>query len=166
VPAMEAAGFSTFEAGVAYFIVNGTAIVSRVVWGKIADRDEGTRRKRTLVEVGLLSSLGAVLFGLSLHGGFVLVLVAAVFYGFPALGWNAVVYAVAGEWARPGTAGRAFALAATVVFVGSAFVGSTIGALADAAGWDVVWGIVAVVGVAGTLTARALPDRDPRLATR
>jgi len=166
VPAMEAAGFSTFEAGVAYFIVNGTAIVSRVVWGKIADRDEGTRRKRTLVEVGLLSSLGAVLFGLSLHGGFVLVLVAAMFYGFPALGWNAVVYAVAGEWARPGTAGRAFALAATVVFVGSALVGSTIGALADAAGWDVVWGIVAVVGVAGTLTARALPDRDPRLATR
>jgi MFS family permease len=163
VPAITAAGFSTLQAGIAYFVVNATAIVSRVIWGRIADLDGGTRRKQTLVEVGLLSTVGALLFGLSLHGAYAFVVAAAIFYGFPALGWNAVVYAVAGEWARPATAGRAFALAATVVFVGSAIVGPVIGAIADSAGWDVLWLVAAGIGVVGTLAARALPERGPEL---
>lgn len=164
VPALRAAGFSAVEAGVAYFIVNGTAIASRVIWGRIADRDHGTRRKQTLIEAGVLASIGAVLFGAALHGAFAFVLFAAVLYGFPALGWNAVVYTVAGEWAGPDLAGRAFAVAATVVFVGSALVGTSIGALAEAAGWDAMWLTMAGIGVIGTLAARSLPDRGAQVA--
>jgi MFS family permease len=164
VPAIEAAGFSTLQAGIAYFVVNATAIVSRVVLGKVADRNGGTRRKKTLVEVGVMSTVGALLFGLSLHGAYVFVVAAAIFYGFPALGWNAVVYAVAGEWAQPDTAGRAFALAATVVFVGSGLVVAVIGAIADSAGWDVLWLLAAAIGAVGTLAARSLPDRTAQPA--
>jgi MFS family permease len=159
VPAMHAAGFSTFEAGLTYFIVNVTAIVSRIAWGRIADRDEGTRRIRSLVESGLMSSIGALGFGLALHGGLGFVLPAVIFYSFAALGWNAVVYALAGEWTTPELAGRSFSIAATVVFVGSALVSPAVGALAESAGWDALWVVAAVVGLVGTAAARALPDR-------
>jgi MFS family permease len=159
VPAMHAAGFSAFEAGLTYFIVNVTAIVSRVAWGRLADRNEGTERKRSLVESGLMSTIGALLFGLALHGGLALVVLAVIFYAFAALGWNAVVYALAGEWTTPELAGRSFSIAATVVFVGSAVVSPAVGALAETAGWDALWVVAAAVGLIGTLTARSLPDR-------
>lgn len=159
VPAMHAAGFSSFQAGVAYFAVNVAAIVSRVVWGRVADRDGGTRRKRTLVESGLMAALGALAFGQALHGGMVLALVAVVFFAFAALGWNAVVYALAGEWTTPELAGRAFAVTATVVFVGSALVSPLVGAIAESAGWDALWTIAGAAGLTGALAASALPDR-------
>jgi MFS family permease len=164
VPAVRAAGFSAVAAGVTYFAVNVTAILSRVVWGRIADGGHGTRRTRTLVEVGVLASAGALVFGAALHGGFVIVVGAAVFYGFGALGWNAIVYAVAGEWARPTLAGRAFATTATVVFAVSALVNPAIGALAEWAGWDALWATVAVLGIAGTVIARTLGEGDAPVA--
>jgi MFS family permease len=164
VPAMHAAGFTTFQAGFTYFVVNVTAIVSRVAWGRIADRDEGTRRKRSLVESGVMSSIGALTFGLALHGGLGLVLPAIVFYAFAALGWNAIVYALAGEWTTPELAARSFSIAATVVFVGSALVSPMIGGLADSVGWDALWVIAAAIGLVGATAARALPDRGVEAA--
>jgi MFS family permease len=158
VPAMHAAGFSRLDAGIAYVVVNVTAIVSRLAWGRIADRRGGTRRKRALVETGYMASAGALIFGLALHSSLPFVLVAVVLYGFAALGWNAVVYTIAGEWAGPERAGRAFATSATVVFTTSALVNPVIGALADSAGWDAVWIVAAVVALVGTAAATALPD--------
>ena len=159
VPAMHAAGFSSVEAGVAYFAVNVAAIVSRLAWGRRADGAGGTWRRRTLVETGVMASVGALAFGLALHGGLAAVLVAVAFYAFAALGWNAVVYALAGEWTTPELAGRAFSVAATVVFGGAVFVSPLVGAIADSAGWDALWIIAAVVALAGAAAARALPDR-------
>jgi len=164
VPAVRAAGFSAFAAGAAYFLVNATAIISRVIWGRVADRDHGTRRRRTLVEVGTMSSVGALLFGLALHASIVAVLFAVSFFGFAALGWNAIVYAVAGEWATPARSGRAFAVAATVVFVGAALVNPVIGALAEWAGWNTLWLTAAVVALIGTAVARTLPDHGAEVA--
>ena len=159
VPSMRAAGFPAFQAGVAYFLVNCAAVVSRLVWGRVADRDNGTRRKRSLIETGIMASIGAVLFGLALHSQLILVLPAAAFFGFAALGWNAVVYALAGEWASPMLAGRAFSVAATVVFLGAAFVNPVIGGLAQWAGWNALWVITALIGVVGAAAAASLPRR-------
>jgi MFS family permease len=159
VPAMRAAGFPAFQAGLAYFLVNVAAVISRVVWGRVADLDNGTRRKRSLVETGIMASIGAVLFGLALHAQLILVLPAVAFFGFASLGWNAVVYALAGEWAAPTLAGRAFSVAATIVFLGAAFVNPLIGGLAQWAGWDALWAITASIGVVGALAAAALPRR-------
>jgi MFS family permease len=159
VPAMRAAGFSTVQAGVGYFVVNATAIVSRLAWGRIADRDAGTRRKRSLVESGVLASLGALLFGVALHGTLPAVLIVLIFYAFGALGWNALVYALAGEWTTPDLSGRAFAVAATVVFIASAAVNPAIGALAGWLGWNGVWAITASIALVGAAAARGLPDR-------
>jgi MFS family permease len=159
VPAMRAAGFTGFESGVAYFAVNGAAVVSRIVWGRVADREEGTRRRKTLVESGLMASVGALAFGAALHGGPALVLAAVVPFAFAAFGWNAIVYTLAGEWTSSALATRALAVAATVVFVGSALVTPLVGAIAESAGWDALWVITAAVGLAGAAAARALPNR-------
>jgi MFS family permease len=158
VPAMRAAGFSAVQAGVGYFVVNATAIVSRLAWGRIADGADGTRRKRSLVETGLLAAVSALLYGFALHGSLPFVLVALALYSFAALGWNAVVYALAGEWTTPKLAGRAFAASATVVFVGTAVVGPVIGALADWVGWDALFLISSAVGLVGAVVSQLLPE--------
>ena len=164
VPAMHAEGFSAFETGLGYFLLNATAMLSRWMWGRIADRDGGTRRRRSLVETGLMASTGAILFGAALHGALIFVLPAVMFVAFAALGWNAVLYALAGEWTRPELAGRAFAVTATLVFVSSSLANPVIGAIADAAGWNALWGITAAIGLLGTLAAWQLPDRGPHPA--
>ena len=120
VPSARAAGLSAFWAGFTYFAVNVTAMVARLVWGKVADRQGGSRRVRTLVETGIVGSIGGLVFALALHSGAALVLPAAVLFGFGALGWNALLYVIAGERTPADLAGRSVAVAATVVFLISA----------------------------------------------
>ncbi len=157
VPAARAAGLTAFAASATFFAVNVSAMVSRIVWGHVADRAGGSRRVRTLVEVGLVAAVGALLFALALHAGAVVVVPAAVLFGFGALGWNALVYVSAGERAVPELAARSVAVAATVVFLISAFSTPLLGALASYAGWDVFWVVTAVLAAAGALVAATLP---------
>ena len=159
VPAVEAAGLTAFAASLTYFAINVTAMISRVAWGHVADRDGGSRRTRTLVEVGAVAAVGAVLFTLSLHVGTAFVVLGAVLFGFGALGWNALVYVSAGERAPPELAARSVAVAATVVFLLSAISTPLLGALAEAAGWDIFWIVTGLLAAAGVVRRRRrLPD--------
>lgn len=157
VPAVRAAGHTELTAAVAYFAINVAAMVARIVWGKIADRGGGTRRVRTLVEVGLVAAGGALAFAAALHASPPLVVTAAVVFGLGALGWNALVYLSAGERVDPSLAGRSFAIAATVVFVISGLVTPLLGALADTAGWDALWLAMALTAAVGAFLAFRLP---------
>jgi MFS family permease len=157
VPAARAAGLTAFAASATFFAVNISAMVSRVAWGHVADRAGGSRRVRTLVEVGVVAAVGALLFTLALHAGVAVVIPAAVLFGFGALGWNALVYVSAGERAAPELAARSVAVAATVVFLISAIATPLLGALASQAGWDVFWIVTAVLAAAGALVASSLP---------
>lgn len=159
VPAARAAGLSAFWAGVTYFAVNVTAMVARLVWGRIADRQGGSRRVRTLVETGVVGAIGGLVFTLALHAGAALVIPAAVLFGFGALGWNALVYVTAGERTPPELAGRSVATAATVVFLISAACTPPLGALADHAGWDAFWITTAALAALGALAATGLRAR-------
>jgi MFS family permease len=168
VPAMRDAGHSELTAAVAYFSINVAAMVARIAWGKIADRDQGSRRVRTLVEVGLVAAIGGVGFALALHGPSAVVIGIGIVFGLGALGWNALVYVSAGERVDPALAGRSVAVAATVVFVVSAAVTPPMGALADAAGWDVFWLTTAACAacgalMAGTLRATREAATEPRM---
>ena len=162
VPASRAAGLTAFAASVAYFAVNVSAMVSRIVWGRVADRGGGTRRGRTLVEVGIVAAIGALLFTLALHLGAVVAVPAVILFGFGALGWNGLVYVSAGERAAPELAARSVAVAATVVFLLSAISTPLLGALAEAAGWDVFWLVTGVLAAAGALVAATLPPAAHR----
>ena len=157
VPAARAAGLTAFAASATFFAVNVSAMVSRIAWGHVADRAGGSRRARTLVEVGVVAAVGALLFTLALHAGAAVVIPAAVLFGFGALGWNALVYVSAGERAAPELAARSVAVAATVVFLISAISTPLLGALASHAGWDVFWIVTAVLAAAGALVAATLP---------
>lgn len=157
VPAVRAAGETELTAAVAFFAVNAAAMISRIAWGHIADRQEGSRRVRTLVEVGIVATVGAVAFAAALHTGAVVIVAAAFAFGLGALGWNALVYVSAGERVDPALAARSVAVAATVVFVLSALVTPALGALADLAGWDALWLATAVAALVGTLLAAGLP---------
>ena len=156
VPSARAAGLSTFWASFTYFAVNVTAMIARLVWGKVADRQGGSRRVRTLVETGIVGTIGGLLFALALHAGPGLAIPAAVLFGFGALGWNALLYVLAGERTAPELAGRSVATAATVVFLVSAACTPLLGALADHAGWDVFWITTAVLSGLGALAATGL----------
>jgi MFS family permease len=130
---------------------------ARIVWGKVADRHDGARRGRTLVEVGLVAAVGALLFTFALHTDAPAVVLAAVVVGFGALGWNALVYVSAGERADPELAGRSVAVAATVIFLLSAACTPLLGALAAHTGWDAFWGSTAALALLGALVAARLP---------
>ncbi len=156
VPAVRAAGLSPVVASVTFFVLNVTAMVARIVWGKVADRGQGSRRARTLAEAGLVAAAGALLFAATLHAGAAGVVVAAVVLGFGALGWNGLVYVSAGERARPEFAGRSVAVAATVVFLVSAASTPLLGALAAGVGWDAFFAFTAAVAVAGAVLASSL----------
>ena len=153
VPAVRAAGFSRFWASATYVGVNVAAMVSRIVWGRVADRAAGGRRIRTLVETGAVAAVGALLFAGALHVGAGAVFAAALVFGFGALGWNAILYVSAGERAPVELAGRSFAVAATVVFVVSGVCTPPLGALAAHAGWDAFWVLTAVLAGTGALIA-------------
>ena len=157
VPAVREAGHSELTASVAYFGVNAAAMVARIAWGSVADRGGGSRRVRTLVEVGALAAAGALLFGVALHAGAVAVVLAAVVFGLGALGWNALVYVSAGERVDRSLAGLSVAVAATVVFVLSGVATPLLGALVDALGWDTLWVATAAVAALGAFLAYRLP---------
>jgi MFS family permease len=161
VPSARAAGLSAFAASATYLAVNLTAMVARVVWGGAADRGGGAARVRTLVETGVTAAAGGLLFTLALHAGPVATVLAAIVFGFGALGWNAVVYVTAGERAPAGLATRSFAVAATVVFVVSAVCTPPLGALAAYAGWDAFWITTAALAAAGAVIALRLPRTLP-----
>lgn len=156
VKAARDSGLSARDAVVVYVCVNLSAVACRVFWGRRADRDRGRKRVGTLVEIGILTTAGSVVFALALQGGVALVLPAAVFLAFGALGWNGIVYVIAGERCGPGLAGRAVSVAATVVFVLAAAAAPVAGAVADAAGWTALWLGLAVVAAGGALVARRL----------
>jgi MFS family permease len=163
VPSVRAAGHSELTASAAFFAVNVAAMVARIAWGKVADRHGGSRRVRTLVEVGVVALVGAVAFTLALHGPALLVIVAAFAFSSGALGWNALVYVSAGERVDSALAARSVAVAATVVFVLGGVVTPVLGALADVAGWDALWLTTAAIAGLGALLAAGLPaSRVPR----
>jgi MFS family permease len=157
VDSARAAGLSAFAAGATYFAINVTAVVARLVWGRVADAGGGSRRVRTLVDLGLIAAIGAVLFTLALHADAALVVLAAVVFGFGAFGWNAIVYVTAGERTPPELAGQSVTVALTVVFVLSAVCTPPLGAVAEGIGWDAFWLSVGAVALAGAVVATGIP---------
>jgi MFS family permease len=161
VPAVRDAGLSELTASIAYFAVTAAAIAARVAWGRLADSGAGSRRVRTLVDVGLVGAGGAVIFALALHAGPIAVVLASALFGLGALGWNGLVYLSAGERAAPELAGRSVAVAATVVFVVSGVCTPFLGAAVEVAGWDAFWLATGALAGLGAFVAAGVPQVAP-----
>ena len=154
VGALRDAGLSHAEAAAGFAALNVTAAVSRIVWGRVADGGGGTRRARTLTEIGILTVAATCVMPLVLA----VVPTAALGFGvvaaFGAFGMNGVLYLLAGELAGSSRAGRAVGVASTVVFGMGSLAAPIAGVAIERTGYDAVWVMSAVVAAAGAVTAR------------
>jgi MFS family permease len=163
VPAARASGISTAGAALLFTVVSLSAMAARIVFGRLADRHGGSRRRTTLRDVGLIATVGGLVFWFASGQGLAVQLPAVAFFAFGALGFNGVLYAIAGELAGPRRAGQAVGLASTVLFGGGALGAVPLGMLADAAGYRALWPAAAVLAALGTLLSLGLPRAAPQL---
>lgn len=154
VGALRDAGLSHAEAAAGFAALNVTAAVSRIVWGRVADGGGGTRRARTLTEIGILTVAATCVMPLVLAVVPTAALGFGVVVAFGAFGMNGVLYLLAGELAGSSRAGRAVGVASTVVFGMGSLAAPIAGFAIERTGYDAVWVLSAVVAAAGAVTAR------------
>jgi sugar phosphate permease len=157
VPAARAAGISTAGSATLFTVVSLSAMAARVVFGRLADRHGGSRRRTTLRDVSVLATVGGVVFWLASGQGLAVQLPAVAFFSFGVLGFNGVLYAIAGELVGPRRAGQAVGLAATVLFGGSALGAVPLGALADSVGYRALWPAAAALTALAAILCLRLP---------
>jgi MFS family permease len=154
VGALRDAGLSHAEAAAGFAALNVTAAVSRIVWGRVADGGGGTRRARTLTEIGILTVAATCVMPLMLAVVPTAALGFGVVVAFGAFGMNGVLNLLAGELAGSSRAGRAVGVASTVVFGMGSLAAPIAGFAIERTGYDAVWVMSAVVAAAGAVTAR------------
>ena len=162
VPAAQSDGLSRTVAGVLFVILNMAAAASRLVWGRIADRGHGTRRIRTLIDIGLLAAAAGLLMAPALHAGAPLAVIVTVLLAFGCFGWNGVLYVTAGELVGAERAARAVGVASTMVFGAGSLAAPISGLVAEHAGYDAMWLTAAAASSAGALVAWRALGRRPR----
>ena len=133
-----------------------TAALSRIVWGRRADRSGGTRRLQTLRDTGLLATAAGLAIPAMFAWGAWAALPATIVLAFGVFGFNGVLYLVAGEIAGPERAGRAVGLASTVVFGWGSLVAPVAGLVIESTGYEAVWAISAVTTALGVVVALAM----------
>lgn len=163
VPSVRDAGLTALGASATYVLLNVSASVCRIVWGRVADGSGGRRRSRTLMEVGITTGVGSLVMIGALHEGHLWTIVpAALLFGFGAFGWNHLIYVSAGEAVPAELAGQAVSVAATVVFALAGALTPVVGILADSSGWDPVWLLFCGLGLLGALVSSRLPELTRR----
>jgi hypothetical protein len=106
----------------------------------------------------VLGALTLIPFPFALHAGVVPAIVAAVALAFGTLGFNGVVYVIAGEVAGR-SAGVAVGAASTVVFLIGSVTPPALGVVAERFSFGVMFGVLALFCVAGAVTARRIAHR-------
>ena len=156
VPAVRDAGMSPLWSSIVFFVMQIGAAASRVIWGRIADLNNGNRRARTLVEAGYVSVIGAALLASFLYAGTVAVLLVVAAFALGSMGWNALVYVTAGERVPDGLKSQSVAVSATVIFTVAAISSPIMGAVASSLGWVGFWALCAGIALIGTMLAHGL----------
>jgi MFS family permease len=159
VPAIVDEGASAVVGAALFGVISASAIVARLAWGRIADAGGGMRRRATLRDVGVVTVIGALLYFAAGSIGPSAQLPAMAVFAFGAMGANGILYLIAGELTGPARAGQAVGLVSMTLFGWGALMSPLLGALADHAGFAVLWPLCAVLAI-GTvaLTFGLAPD--------
>ena len=165
VPAIVDDGASTVVGAALFGVISASAIVGRLVWGRIADTGGGARRRATLRDVGLVTVVGALLYWAAGPIGPAAQLPAMAVFAFGAMGANGLLYLIAGELTGPARAGQAVGLVSMTLFGWSAIMSPVLGSLADRAGFAVLWPLSAALA-AGTVALTFGLPADVRTAER
>jgi MFS family permease len=164
VPALRHGGAGRGEGSLLFAFVSLSAMAARIVWGRFADAGGGRRRIATLRDVGIFGCAAALLTWSVWSEGTAVRIAALVLLSFGALGFNGVLYLIAGEIAGAARAGQAVALMSTALFGGGAAASVPLGALADAEGYRSLWLAAAAacgLGVLVTVWLGRPPVREP-----
>jgi MFS family permease len=164
VPALRDGGASRGEGSLLFALVSLSAMAARIAWGRLADTGGGRRRIATLRDVGILGCGAGLLTWLVWPESTAIRIAALVLLSFGALGFNGVLYLIAGEIAGAARAGQAVALMSTALFGGGALGAVPLGALADAEGYRSLWLAAAAacgLGVLATFGLESRPFREP-----
>jgi MFS family permease len=159
VPALRDSGATRGEGSLLFAFVSISAMVARVGWGRLADVGGGRRRVATLRDVGFLACGAALLTWAVWPYGTAVQIGALILLSLGALGFNGVVYVIAGEISGAARAGQAVAIMSTVLFGGGALAAVPLGALADWQGYRSLWIAAAVAAGLGVLATYALGAR-------
>ena len=165
VPALRDGGGSRGDGSLLFAFVSISAMTARIGWGRLADFGGGRRRVSTLRDIGMLACGAAVLTWVLWPEGTAIRIAALVILSLGALGFNGVLYVIAGEIAGAARAGQAVALMSTALFGGGALAAVPLGALADREGYRSLWiatAVAAGLGVLATLRLKPSPHREPR----
>lgn len=159
VPAIVDDGASAVVGAALFAVISASAIAGRLIWGRFADAGGGRRRRATLRDVGVVTVIGALLYWAAGAIGPAAQLPAMAVFAFGAMGANGILYLIAGELTGPARAGQAVGLVSMTLFGFGALMTPVMGAIADQAGFSVLWPLCAALA-AGTvaLTYGLAPD--------
>ena len=166
VPALRDSGASRGEGSLLFAFVSISAMVARVAWGRLADAGGGRRRVATLRDVGFLACGAGLLTWAVWPYGTAVQIGALIVLSLGALGFNGVLYLIAGEISGAARAGQAVAIMSTVLFGGGALAAIPLGALADWQGYRSLWLAAAAAAGLGVLATYWLGMRMPRETAR
>lgn len=161
VPAIRDAGASAPVGAALFAVVSISAMAARLLWGRVADLDRGTRRRATLRDVGIVTVVGALLYWAAGPIGPAAELPAMFVFAFGAMGANGLLYLIAGELAGPSRAGQAVGLVSMILFGWGALMSPVLGRIADVAGFSVLWPIAAGCGCVSVALTLGLPKPAP-----
>jgi MFS family permease len=157
IDAAHSAGFGETAAERLFMVLNVSAASARVVWGMVADGGGGSRRVSTLTFLGLAGAVVALAYPALLHGSPAVAVIGTIALAFGTLGFNGVIYTLAGELGGA-SAGVAVGAASTVVFFFGSATPPLLGYIAESQGYGVMFAVAAAACLAGALVARRIPD--------
>ena len=158
----EAFGASVVTAGALFVVVNVAAMVARIGWGLVSDRQFQGKRHPVLVIIIALtvcSTLGAAL--IPSHTPLWLVGVLAVLFGISAFAWTGILGTLVIETVGAESAGTAISLVQGLSMPATLLAPPLFGLLADVTGsYRSSWLVLTVIGVIGLITLRWVNEKE------
>ena len=158
----EAFGASVVTAGALFVIVNVAAMVARIGWGLISDRQFQGKRHPVLVIIIALtvcSTLGAALA--PSHTPLWLVGVLAVLFGISTFAWTGILGTLVIENVGAESAGTAISLVQGLSMPATLLAPPLFGLLADVTGsYRVSWLVLTLISMVGLFTLRWISEKE------
>ena len=151
-------GYSLLAAGLVFSVAQGAGVLSRPVWGVIADRYQASRALLAGlgITMGLCGAAAALFTPATLPA---LIIAVCALYGASAIGWNGVYLAEVARLAPPGKVGMLTGGSLLFTFTGAVTGPPLFGAILGASGsYALGFGVFAILPlVAGLRLAAARP---------
>jgi MFS family permease len=158
----ETFGVSAVTAGALFVVVNVAAMVARIGWGLISDRQFQGKRRPVLLLIVILtvcSSLSAAL--IPSHTPLWLVGILAVLFGIAAFSWTGVLGTLVIETVGAESAGTAISLVQGLSMPATLLAPPLFGLLADVTGsYRVSWLVLTLIGMVGLFALRWVSEED------